>query len=45
MALLTAEFLIDFGVLVFQGAVDAAAETCGEWLVVDEEVVFCGMMK
>lgn len=45
MALVAAEVLIDFGVIVFQGAVDAAAETLGEWPVVDEEVVFGGMMK
>ena len=39
------EFLIDIRVLVFQGAVDAAAEALGEGLVVNEELVFGGMME
>ena len=39
------EVLIDIRVLVFQGAVDAAAEALGDGPVVDEELVFGGMME
>ena len=37
--------MIEFGVLVFEDAVDAAAEAGGERLIVDEELVFGRMMK
>lgn len=45
MALGGAEFLIDLRVLVFQGAVEAAAEALCKRAVVDEEAVFGGMME
>jgi hypothetical protein len=37
--------LIEFGVLVFEGGVDATAEAGGEGLVVDEEFVFGWMVE
>ena len=37
-ALLWGEFCVDFGVLVFEGGLDEAAEPGGEGVVVDEEV-------
>jgi hypothetical protein len=37
--------LIEFGVLVFEGGVDATAEAGGEGLVVDEECVFGWMVE
>lgn len=37
--------MIEIGVLFFEGAVDAAAEALGEWVVVDEEFAFGGMME
>ena len=37
--------MIEIGVLVFEGAVEAAAESLGEGSVVDEELVFGGMME
>lgn len=45
MALDACEFLIEFGVLVFEGGVDATAEAGGEGLVVDEEFVFGWMVE
>lgn len=45
MSLDGGEFLIDIRVLVFQGAMDAAAEALGEGAVVDEEGVLGGMME
>ena len=45
MALDVCEFLIEIGVLVFEGAMDATAEARCERLVVDEELVLGWMME
>jgi hypothetical protein len=45
VALDACEVLIDIRVLVFQRAVDAAAEALSKRVVVDEEAVFGGVME